>query len=1559
MKVSTRNLFMGFLQKSVNPTDVQQAEKPKPMLKYWFTVILLMIISFSSQTGFAQLLTQDFNFSGALTSNGWIAHSGGGTNAISTTTGLTYTGALGSGVGNAALVNNLGGEDINITFTNQSGNGTSVYYSCMVRVTDPAATKTGDYFLHIGTPGGASFTNFAARIFARITASGVNFGIHNANTPTYGTTNFAKNTTYLLIVKYTINTGGNDNASLWVVSSGVPATEIAAGTAESTTSSTGQDNINTIALRQGSNTTSPQTVVDGIRVGTTWADVTVGAAAPVITSPLTATATVGVPFNYTITATNSPTSYGSTTLPVNGLSLTGAVISGTPVTATAPATLNVNISATNGIGSDNQTLAITVNKGSQAITGLPSTDTKTFGDAPYNLTATGGASGNPVTYTSSNPLVATATGINGATITIVGAGTTTITASQAGDANYNAAPNATQTLTVNQATQTITFGALADKDDTDPNFQLTASGGGSGNPVTYTSSNPAVAIIVDNLGVPDPNGTYVDIIAAGTTTITASQAGNANYLAATPVLQNLVVNNTSLLPQAITGLAGTDTKTYGAAPYNLTATGGGSGNPVTYVSDNPLVATATGLNGATITIVGPGVANITASQAGNGSYNPAPDTTQVLTVLQKNLTISGAVADNKPYDGTNTATITGGSLVGVEPGDVVTFSGGGTFSSVNAGTWPVTAALVLGGADAGKYNLVQPAGLSATISPLSQTITFNPLAPKTFGDANFALTATGGASGNPVTYGSSDPTVAIITGGNIVQIIGAGTTIITASQAGNTNYSAATPVDQTLTVNQASQTITFAALPTKTVADVPFNLTGTASSGLTVSYSSSNPAVANVVGNLVTIYTTGSTIITASQAGNTNYLPATNVARTLNVTAPLIAAWDFNGENTVATSAAEIFNANLSSSNLITRGPGAAASAGGNSFRTVGFQNNGISTANTDYFQVTLAASAGKTLSLSDITAKFAGTATYYAAPGVSSQFAYSLDGTNFTLIGSPALITSATLATSPAVDLTGISALQNVPSGTTVTIRYYASGQTNTGGWGFTSASPGDYGLTFGGYVASAPPVVTYVKNNVSVCGGTNDGSISLNVTGDGPFTYSWSGGYPGFAPGNVSSVTNLPIGYYNVTVTDANFNTTTINGIHVQNAFLVYVTNNGSISSGCANTGSIILYGNAGVQPYTYSIDGTNYQASNTFTDLAAGTYTGYVKDAAGCVGTKPNIVIAAAPAIVVSPFVRNASSCANDGSIEIYRSGGVPPYQYSLDNVTYQVSNVFSGLAAGSYTAYVKDSKNCVASQSAIVTQGAALNVTVTKTNASSCENDGTIRVFATGGSSPYTYSIDNVSFGSSNLFAGLSASNYTVYVKDVKGCTGSLNVTINLNEIIVTAYATAASNCASSNGTITLYRTGGVGPYTYSLDGMNYQASSVFTGLVPGYYEGFVKDSKTCTASLIDIYVGPDCGQKQIFANKSVSAKAVVSDVPATALNIKAYPNPSASEFILNLEGYGTAKVAIVVTDIMGRKVFQAEGNARPQYRFGNNFNAGIYNVQVISGTEKKQIKVVKE
>ena len=176
-----------------------------------------------------------------------------------------------------------------------------------------------------------------------------------------------------------------------------------------------------------------------------------------------------------------------------------------------------------------------------------------------------------------------------------------------------------------------------------------------------------------------------------------------------------------------------------------------------------------------------------------------------------------------------------------------------------------------------------------------------------------------------------------------------------------------------------------------------------------------------------------------------------------------IASWDFTGESTVPTSVAEVYNANLDASNILTRGAGAVESAGSNSFRTQGFMNDGIATTNTDYFENTFSAAAGYTLSMTSIDARFAGTATFSATPGVSMQYAYSLDGTTFTLIGAPFVQIGNGAMTQ--IDLSGVTALQNVTDNITITIRLYASGQTATGGWGYNSAAtPGTIGLAFGG---------------------------------------------------------------------------------------------------------------------------------------------------------------------------------------------------------------------------------------------------------------------------------------------------------------------------------------------------------------------------------------------------------------------------------------------------------------------------------------------------------------
>lgn len=235
---------------------------------------LVSVFAFCSSLFGQSLLNEDFTFSDTLNgNNGWVAHSGIGTNPIGTVPGLTYAGYPGSGTGNAAFIKNTGGEDVNRTFTAQTGNGTSIYVSLLVNVTDTAQAKTGDYILNLGTLSAqTTFTNFCNRLLVRKVAGNVNFGIENlSTTPTYGATNFSINTTYLLIMKYTINTAGADSVKLWVVATGVPVNEDAAGTPEHFIyTEAGKDTVNAIALRQGSSSNSVGCVVDAIHIANAW-----------------------------------------------------------------------------------------------------------------------------------------------------------------------------------------------------------------------------------------------------------------------------------------------------------------------------------------------------------------------------------------------------------------------------------------------------------------------------------------------------------------------------------------------------------------------------------------------------------------------------------------------------------------------------------------------------------------------------------------------------------------------------------------------------------------------------------------------------------------------------------------------------------------------------------------------------------------------------------------------------------------------------------------------------------------------------------------------------------------------------------------------------------------------------------------------------------------------------------------------------------------------------------------------------------------------------------------
>jgi trimeric autotransporter adhesin len=270
-------------------------------------------------------------------------------------------------------------------------------------------------------------------------------------------------------------------------------------------------------------------------------------------------------------------------------------------------------------------------------------------------------------------------------------------------------------------------------------------------------------------------------------TATISSFGNFS-LGAKPPAQAFVFNP---LPN----------KTYGDADFNGGAISANTSQPIIYSSSNLSVATIVNND---IHIVGVGTTNITATQASDGFY-PAVNMTQPLTVNKAPLTIK-ADDKTKPQGDPNpplTATYTGfvnGETSSVLTSPVVLSTTATTGSA--AGTYPITAA----GATAANYNITFVSGVMTVTPRQNQTITFPAFPVKTYGNTSFGTGASSTNNTIPITYTSSNTAVATVSG-STVTIVGAGTTLITASQAGNAFYFPAPNVSQTLTVNKANLTV--------------------------------------------------------------------------------------------------------------------------------------------------------------------------------------------------------------------------------------------------------------------------------------------------------------------------------------------------------------------------------------------------------------------------------------------------------------------------------------------------------------------------------------------------------------------------------------------------------------------------------------------------------------------------------------------------------------------------------------------------------------------------------
>ncbi len=420
------------------------------------------------------------------------------------------------------------------------------------------------------------------------------------------------------------------------------------------------------------------------------------------TSTAPSSAVVSGP-TYVVTATGGG-SGNPVTFKIDSTSSSVCSISGSTVSFTGAGTCTIDANQAGGGEFEaakqvQQTFA--VGKGAQTINFTSTVPTSaTVGGTPYSVTAEGGASHESVIF-SIDPSSASVCSVSGTTVSFIGAGTCTIDANQAGNSNYNSAPQVQQTFAVGKGAQTIKFTSTAPSAASVGGslYTVAAEGGGSGNAVTFTIDAASASVCM-------VSGTTVSFTGFGTCTIDANQTGNSNYNSAPQAQQVFTVGKGAQTISFTSTPPGS--AAVGGSPYTVAAEGGASHNGVTFTIDASSASVCT-ISGAAVSFVGAGTCTIDANQAGNSNYEPAQQTQQSFTVGKGSQTIkftsmapSSATVGGPAY--TVAATATSGLAVSFSSstpavctvsGTTVSFVGGGTcmIDANQAGDSGYTAAL--------------------------------------------------------------------------------------------------------------------------------------------------------------------------------------------------------------------------------------------------------------------------------------------------------------------------------------------------------------------------------------------------------------------------------------------------------------------------------------------------------------------------------------------------------------------------------------------------------------------------------------------------------------------------------------------------------------------------------------------------------------------------------------------------------------------------------------------------------------------------------------------------
>ena len=447
--------------------------------------------------------------------------------------------------------------------------------------------------------------------------------------------------------------------------------------------------------------------------------------------------------------------------------------------------------------------------------------------------------------------------------------------------------------------------------------------------------------------------------------------------------------------------------------------------------------------------------------------------------------------------------------------------------------------------------------------------------------------------------------------------------------------------------------------------------------------------------------------------------------------------------------------------------------------------------------------------------------------------------------------------------------------------------GTISNNGWLFMDSNESDWSQQFWFFHSKegvvSPPVieVTYSSGlsplsitptitDVS-CYNGSDGVASVVASGGNMqgYSYNWSP-EPSVGQGT-NSVSGLLAGVWTVTVTDDVTNTLTESLAITINEPAVISSLSGISNSTCwsCGDGEINVAASGGNGGYEYSIDGgQNWQLSNEFKTLITGEYSVSVKDNKGCISPVLEVVSVGydVPLLSITPSTTDVScDSGNDGVASVVVSGGHMQgysYNWSPEPSAGQGTNSISGLSAGIWTITVTDDINTNLTESlAITIEEPVVISSLSGVNNSTCWScsDGEINVVASGGNGGYEYSIDGgQNWQLSNEFKTLLTGEYSVSVKDNKGCISSVlevvSVGYDVPSLTVTSSYTDVSCYNGTDGVASVVVSGGHMQgysYNWSPEPSVGQGTNSASGLAAGVWTVTVIDdvNNSLTESII--------------------------------------------------------------------------------------------------------------